>query len=113
MTTAATTNTNGCSNETSMPKAKRPHSRVATRLHRPIVAIDTVAGTMIRLNGVGEATSSSSVPSRRSRCRVDDAVVLTADHTPMTLAPTAALTSAASSPFCRYMRNTVVAKNSG
>ena len=96
-----------------MPNANRPHNNVTTMLYRPIVAMATVAGTITRLNGVGEATRSSRVPCRRSCCSSDDAVVLTADHTPMQLAPTAAATSAASSPFCWYMKNTVVAKNSG
>jgi hypothetical protein len=41
------------------------------------------------------------------------AVVLTDDHTPMHAAPTAATTSASGSPFCWYMKKTVVAKNKG
>ena len=75
---------------TSMPKTQRPQSRVATRLQSPPIAIDTVIGTTMSGNEVGLATSSSRVPCRRSLCSAVLAVVLTADHTPMALAPTAA-----------------------
>ena len=80
------------SSEIGMPKANRPHSRVATRLysadrgHRQRHRARAAAGT-----ASGAATSSSRVPCRRSCCSEIAAVVATADHTPMMLAPTAAV----------------------
>ncbi len=53
----------------------------------PIVAIAIVTGSRIRAKFVGVATSASSVPCQRSRCIAEPAVVLVADHMPITAAP--------------------------
>ena len=53
----------------------------------PIVAIAIVTGSRIRAKFVGVATRASSVPCQRSRCMAEPAVVLVADHMPITAAP--------------------------
>ena len=53
----------------------------------PIVAIAIVTGSRIRAKFAGVATSASSVPCQRSRCIAEPAVVLVADHMPITAEP--------------------------
>ncbi len=73
-----------------MPNSSRPHTRVETRLYRPSEAIAVVIGTRTIANRVGEATSSSSVPSQRSRWSRLLAVVVITDQMPITAAPSPA-----------------------
>src|SRR4029453_8869819 len=82
-TARLTTKSTGLATGTTIPKSSQPHSRVAARLETPIVAIATVIGTRTRANDVGAATSSSSVPDHRSRCRALLAVVAIADQRPI------------------------------
>ena len=56
----------------------------------PIVAIASVTGSRTRAKWGGVPTSSSSVPCQRSRCIAPPAVVLVADHMPITAAPSEA-----------------------
>ena len=96
-----------------MPKSEAAPQQRRDHAVSPMVAIDTVIGTTISGNGVGAATSSSSVPCRRSCCttllrrgadRGPDAHDAGADG---------GVEQAAVVAVCRYMRNTMVAKNSG
>ena len=107
------TNSSGCSRGTSIPNRKSPHSRVATIEYSPMVAMATVIGSSTTGSGTGAATSSSSVPCQRSRCTTLLPEVLTDDQTPRTLAPMPAYNRLSSSPLSPYMRNAMVAKNSG
>ncbi len=50
----------------------------------------SVTGSRISEKWGGVATSSSSVPNQRSRCIAAPAVVLVADHIPITAAPSEA-----------------------
>jgi hypothetical protein len=49
-----------------------------------------VIGSRTSEKCTGAATSSSSVPSQRSRCSAEEAATLVADQMPITLAPSAA-----------------------
>jgi hypothetical protein len=55
--------------------------------YSPTVAIAVVTGSRTLASGTGAATSSSRVPCQRSRCTAPLPDVLTADQTPITLAP--------------------------
>ncbi len=61
----------------------------------PIAAIASVIGRNVAQNGVGDATRSSRIPSRRCRCSAAAAAVVVSDQMPIIADPTAAATSVA------------------
>jgi hypothetical protein len=79
----------------------------------PIVAIAIVTGSKTTAKGVGEATSSSSVPCHRSRCIAAPALVLVADQIPITEAPSDAYSSVSAEPPAWNMKKATVPKKSG
>ena len=53
----------------------------------PIAAIASVIGRNVAQNGVGEATRSSRIPSRRCRCNAAAAAVVVSDQMPIIAEP--------------------------
>ncbi len=87
MTRRLVTNAHGFATGITIPNRSRAHSNVAATLKMPIVAMAIAMGSRITEKGVGDATSSSSVPAQRSSWSMLLAVVAIADQIPMAAAP--------------------------
>ena len=92
-----------------MPNSSRPQARVATSEYSPTVAVARVMGTRTRRNGTGAATSSSSMPSWRSRVMACPDPVRVVDQTPSMPAPIAAYSSDPGRSPARNMKKAMLA----